>query len=273
MDENELNRRLQEEQEKLAEGEAALAHEAKANNEDDEEANPPSKKQKKIITFDDGSGNIPEWMNDRMLLPIGTLEEELGDVAMTNIPIYRAEGFEDNSSKREVGELRKFCYSVSEMNRKYFATPEEEYEYIHGPPEPLKLDFLGNPKKDKPAVAAKKARNAAIMQNTLWTPDKTTATISEDEFLKIQKQAGGYVNANQPMMGEQPRPVTVRAYVIRGKGLRPIDQSGLCDPYLVVSVPGTDIKFGNSKDRINRTCTPWFYKTFEYKTDCLATVS
>ena len=267
VDENELNRRLQEEREKLAEGEAALAHEAKANNEDDEEANPPSKKQKKIITFDDGSGNIPEWMNDRMLLPIGTLEEELGDVAMTNIPIYRAEGFEDNSSKREVGGYVKFCYSVSEMNRKYFATAEEEYEYIHGPPEPLKLDFLGNPKKDKPAVAAKKARNAAIMQNTLWTPDKTTATISEDEFLKIQKQAGGYVNANQPMMGEQPRPVTVRAYVIRGKGLRPIDQSGLCDPYLVVSVPGTDIKFGNSKDRINRTCTPWFYKTFEYKTD------
>ena len=271
VDENELNKRLQEEQEKVEEEEAAAAAaaalEAKASNEDDEELNRSKKKQKKVATFDDGSGNVPEWMNDRMLLPIGTLEEELGDVAMTNVPIYRAEGFEDNSSKREVGGYVKFCYSVSELRRKYFGSSEEEHEYIHGPPEILKLDYLGNPKKDKPAVAAKKAKNAAIMQNTLWTPDKTTATISEEEFLRIQKQAGGYLNDNQPMMGEQPRPVTVRAYVIRGKDLRPIDQSGLCDPYLVVSVPGTNIKFGNSKERIDRTCTPWFYKTFEYKTE------
>jgi hypothetical protein len=268
VDENESKKRLQEEQEKSEEQEASAALEAKASNdEDDEESKHSRKKQKKIVTFDDGSGNVPEWMNDRMLLPIGTLEEELGDVAMTNVPIYRAEGFEDNSSKREVGGYVKFCYSVSELRRKYFGTPEEEHEYIYGSQEQVKVDFLGNPKKDKPAVAAKKAKNAAIMQNTLWTPDKTTATISEEEFLKIQKQAGGYVNDNQPLMGEQPRPVTVRVYVIRGKDLRPIDQSGLCDPYLVVSVPGTNIKFGNSKDRINRTCMPWFYKTFEYKTE------
>ena len=233
---------------------------------EDEDENRTKKKQK-VPTFDDGSGDIPVWMDGRAFLNIGTVETELGDVSMSCVPIYRAEGFEDNSSKREIGGYVKLCYSVSELRKKNFEHSDEEEEYIHGPEELLKLDFLGNPKKDKPSVAAKKAKNAAIMQNTLWTPDETTATIPDEEFSKIKKQAGGYLNDNQPLMGEQPRPVTVRAYVIRGKGLRPIDQSGLCDPYLQLSVPGTNIVFGSSKDRIDRTCTPWFYKTFEYKTE------
>ena len=65
VDENELNKRLQEEQEKVEEEEAAAAAaaalEAKASNEDDEELNRSKKKQKKVATFDDGSGNVPEW--------------------------------------------------------------------------------------------------------------------------------------------------------------------------------------------------------------------
>jgi hypothetical protein len=64
-----------------------------------------------------------------------------------------------------------------------------------------------------------------------------------------------------------PQEVAVRAYVIRGKNLRPLDPSGLCDPYLKIELSGSRKRFGNRKDHVKETLAPWFYKSFAFTTE------
>ena len=61
--------------------------------------------------------------------------------------------------------------------------------------------------------------------------------------------------------------VQVRAYVVRGKNIRPIDPNGLCDPYIKANLAGTSKSYGARKDHVKETLAPWFYKTITFTTE------
>jgi hypothetical protein len=54
--------------------------------------------------------------------------------------------------------------------------------------------------------------------------------VPRDQFLALQRLVGGGSSALLPQN------VTVRAFIVRGKNLRPLDPSGLCDPYIKVEL-------------------------------------
>jgi hypothetical protein len=75
-----------------AEGEEELASESESESEDEDDT----------VVFDDGTGKIPPWMEGRMMLAGGLLEDELAPLQFMSIPVYHAKGFADNTSEKEL---------------------------------------------------------------------------------------------------------------------------------------------------------------------------
>jgi len=61
-----------------------------------------------------------------------------------------------------------------------------------------------------------------------------------------------------------PKDVFVRVYILRGKGLTPMDNGGASDPYLVVSLGNQRINLRHK--HLDNTLSPEFYESFEFPT-------
>ena len=155
----------------------------------------------------------------------------------------RSKGFADNTSDLVEGGKVKFVCRV---------VPLSEHE--EEPAEKL-LDKGGfNPfgnKKKKEEEAEIERKNAA------YKCEDDAATMPLKDFKKLQRLIGGGSKALLPQS------VIVRAFVVRGKNIRPLDPSGLCDPYMKVDLLGTGKRFGNRRDHVKETLAPWFYKMFQ----------
>ena len=208
--------------------------------------------------FDDGSGAVPEWMVGRSMIVDGTLEDDyLRPLPFVSVPIYRAKGGKDNTSERVVGGKLKFCVRVLPLMETSEAGADADAETL------LKK---GEKEKAKPLIETrrgkqKRALAEAMRRDAAFIADEDGATMPRDQFLALQRLIGGGPSALAP------QEVAVRAYVIRGKNLRPLDPSGLCDPYLKIELAGTRKRFGNRKDHVKETLAPWFYKSFAFTTE------
>ena len=209
--------------------------------------------------FDDGSGSTPEWMVGRSMIVDGTLEDDyMKPLPFVSVDILRAKGGKDNTSERVVGGKLKFCIRVLPLMEATLDDPEllnQEDE----------LDQKGK-SKGKPLLETKRGREKralkeALRKDSAFIADEEGATMPRDQFLALQRLIGGGPSALAP------QEVAVRAYVIRGKNLRPLDPSGLCDPYLKVDLAGTRKRFGNRKEHVKETLAPWFYKSFAFTTE------
>lgn len=197
--------------------------------------------------FDDGSGTVPEFMDGRKMVTDGELEDHMRPLPFITVPIMRSKGFADNTSDLvEGGKLKFVCRVV----------PLSEHE--EEPAEKL-LDKGGfNPfgnKKKKEEEAEIERKNAA------YKCEDDAATMPLTDFKKLQRLIGGGSKALLPQS------VIVRAFVVRGKNIRPLDPSGLCDPYMKVDLLGTGKRFGNRRDHVKETLAPWFYKMFQFTTE------
>ena len=56
----------------------------------EEESSDSDAEQQDAITFDDGTGKLPIWMEGRMILAGGLLEDELRPLQFMSIPVYHA---------------------------------------------------------------------------------------------------------------------------------------------------------------------------------------
>ena len=203
--------------------------------------------------FDDGSGSVPEWMVGRSMIVDGTLEDDyLKPLPFISVPIMRAKGGKDNTSERVVGGKLKFCLRVLPLME---ATGDD-----------ANAETLLAEEKAKPLIETKRGKQKralaeAMRRDAAFIADEEGATMPRDQFLALQRLIGGGPSALAP------QEVAVRAYVIRGKNLRPLDPSGLCDPYLKIELSGTRKRFGNRKDHVKETLAPWFYKSFAFTTE------
>jgi len=213
--------------------------------------------------FDDGSGSVPEWMVGRSMIVDGTLEDDyLRPLPFVSVPIYRAKGGKDNTSERVVGGKLKFCVRVLPLMEASEAGADADAERN----ETLLARGKGEKEKAKPLIETKRGKHKralaeAMRRDAAFIADEEGATMPRDQFLALQRLIGGGPSALAP------QEVAVRAYVIRGKNLRPLDPSGLCDPYLKVELSGTRKRFGNRKDHVKETLAPWFYKSFAFTTE------
>ena len=197
--------------------------------------------------FDDGSGMTPEWMVGRTMVTHGDLEDYMKPLPFITVPIYRAKGFKDSTSERVEGGKLKFALRVLPLMDSYV--------------EPALLE-----KEEKPLIETKRGREKrelkeAMVKDSAFVADEEGATMPRDQFLALQRLVGGGPSALLP------QEITVRAFVVRGKGLRPLDPSGLCDPYLRVELQGTRKRFGSRNDHVKETLAPWFYKMFQFNTE------
>ena len=206
------------------------------------------------FTFDDGTGKIPPWMEGRMILAGGLLEDELTPLNFMSIPVYHAKGFADNTSEKELAGFVKCAVRSLPLT--------EDTSFVA---ENLLDNKLSTRRAFKEVFnkAAKQRRINRVHDQEMsrWEPDETHATQSKDEFLNTQRIAGGGNMANPPTE------VTVRVYVIRGRDLRTSDPTGLCDPYLILNQRGVKKKYGSRDDKVEKTLSPWFYKVFQFRTD------
>ena len=105
------------------------------------------------------------------------------------------------------------------------------------------------------------ALEASTFHRTSHAREDDAATMPLKDFKKLQRLIGGGSKALLPQS------VIVRAFVVRGKNIRPLDPSGLCDPYMKVDLLGTGKRFGNRRDHVKETLAPWFYKMFQFTTE------
>ena len=209
--------------------------------------------------FDDGSGSVPEWMVGRSMIVDGTMEDDyLKPLPFVSVPIYRAKGGKDNTSERVVGGKLKFCLRVLPL-----LETSEPGAGVDGANETL---LSTEKEKAKPLIQTKRGKQKralaeALRRDAAFIADEEGATMPRDQFLALQRLIGGGPSALAP------QEVAVRAYVLRGKNLRPLDPSGLCDPYLKVELSGTRKRFGSRKDHVKETLAPWFYKSFAFTTE------
>ena len=211
-----------------------------------------------VPQFDDGSGSVPEWMVGRSMIVDGTMEDDyLKPLPFVSVPIFRAKGGKDNTSERVVGGKLKFCLRVLPL-----LETSDPRTGADGTNETL----LSEKEKAKPLIETKRGKQKRALaeakrQDAAFLADEDGATMPRDRFLALQRLIGGGPSALAP------QEVAVRAYVLRGKNLRPLDPSGLCDPYLKVELSGTRKRFGNRKDHVKETLAPWFYKSFAFTTE------
>ena len=198
--------------------------------------------------FDDGSGTTPEWMVGRSMVTSGNLEDYMRPLPFITVPIYRAKGFKDSTSDRVEGGKLKFAIRVLPLM-------ETDVE-----PELLEKE------EEKPLIQTKRGKEKrelkeAMVKDSAFVADEEGATMPRKQFLALQRLIGGGPSALLP------QEITVRAFVVRGKDLRPLDPSGLCDPYLRVELQGTRKRFGSRNDHVKETLAPWFYKMFQFNTE------
>ena len=159
--------------------------------------------------FDDGSGTTPEWMVGRSMVTSGTLEDYVRPLPFITVPIYRAKGFKDSTSDRVEGGKLKFAIRVLPLM-------ETDVE-----PELLEKE------EEKPLIQTKRGKEKrelkeAMVKDSAFVADEEGATMPRKQFLALQRLIGGGPSALLP------QEITVRAFVVRGKDLRPLDPSGLC---------------------------------------------
>ena len=202
-------------------------------------------------TFDDGSGQLPDWMDGRMMVTEGTLEDHIQPVPFITIPIMRAKGFADNSSERVEGGRLKCAVRVLPLEEN-----DIEEELLEEESMASKIVGVFSSKAKK-----KREMKEILRKDSAYVADEAGATTPREEFLALQRLIGGGPAALLPQN------VLVRAFVVRGKNLRPLDPSGLCDPYLKVELQGTNKRFGRRGDKVKETLSPWFYKMFQFTTE------
>lgn len=227
-----------------AEEEKELASESESESEDEEDT----------VVFDDGTGKIPPWMEGRMMLAGGLLEDELAPLQFMSIPVYHAKGFADNTSEKELAGFVKCAIRSLPMKEDTSFIAENLFE--SKPSRKRATREMFNRK-------AKQRRIKATHQEEMsrWEVEEEFATMPLKEFTEAQRVAGGG-EYSQP-----PSEVTVRIYVIRGRDLRTSDPTGLCDPYLLVNQRGVRKVLGKREDKVDRTLSPWFYRVFQFQTD------
>jgi hypothetical protein len=197
--------------------------------------------------FDDGSGTVPEFMDGRKMVTDGDLEDYMRPLPFITVPIMRSKGFADNTSELVEGGKVKFVCRVVPLS-------EHEEEPAEKLLEKGGFNPFGN-KKKKEEEAELERKNAA------YKCEDDAATMPLADFKKLQRLIGGGSKALLPQS------VIVRAFVVRGKNIRPLDPSGLCDPYMKVDLLGTGKRFGNRRDHVKETLAPWFYKMFQFTTE------
>lgn len=202
-------------------------------------------------TFDDGSGRLPDWMDGRMMVTDGTLEDHIQPLPFITIPIMRAKGFADNTSERVEGGRLKCVVRVLPLEEQ-----EMEEELLEEETVASKIVGVFSSKARK-----KKEMKAIMRRDEAFVADESAATLPREHFLSLQRLVGGGPAALLPQN------IIVRAFVVRGKNFRPMDPSGLCDPYLKVELQGTNKRFGRRTDNIKETLSPWFYKMFQFTTE------
>ena len=213
-----------------------------------------SESDEETITFDDGTGKIPAWMDGRMIIAGGLLEDELAPLLFMSIPVYHAKGFADNTSEKELAGFVKCALRSVPL--------QEDTTYVA---ENLLQNKVPTRRAMKEAFN-KKAKQRRIdyshkKELARWEMEEEFATMAKSDLLDLQRLAGGGDYA------ADPTEVTVRVYAIRGRDLRTSDPSGLCDPYLIVNQRGLKKKFGKREDKVERTLSPWFYKFYQFTTD------
>ena len=206
------------------------------------------------ITFDDGTGKIPEWMKGRMMIAGGLLEDEIAPLTFMSIPVYHAKDFADNTSEKELAGFVKCALRSVPLT--------EDVSFVA---ENL-LSRKQNKRTTMMEMFNKKAKEQRIEKShrrelARWQPEEEFATMSKEELLETQRLAGG------GDLAAPPTEVTIRLYAIRGRDLRTSDPSGLCDPYLVVNLRGVKKSYGKRDDHVRRTLSPWFYKSFQVSTE------
>ena len=205
-------------------------------------------------TFDDGTGKLPEWMNNRMMLVGGLLEDEIAPLQFMSIPVYHAKDFADNTSEKELsGYVKVAIRSLPMLEEDTFVV-----ENLLDAPVSKKRAFTETFNR-----LAKKKRLEKVHEKELarWRTDEEYATVKKEDFDELQRIAGG------GPLAAPPTEVTVRIYVIRGRDLRTNDPSGLCDPYLQVNQRGLSKRYGKRDEKVMRTLSPWFYKVYQFSTD------
>ena len=220
----------------------------------EEESSDSDAEHQDAITFDDGTGKLPIWMEGRMIVAGGLLEDELQPLQFMSIPVYHAKGFADNTSEKELAGVVKVAIRSLPL--------QEDTSFVA---ENLLENKVNRKRALKEALnkKEKKRRLERIHEEEMarWEPEEDFATMGKDEFLELQRIAGG------GELASAPTEITVRVYVIRGRDLRTSDPTGLCDPYLIVNQRGLKKRHGKREDRVERTLSPWFYKVFQFKTD------
>ena len=254
------NERLREEKaaKQRAEVEAELAARERTGGAGDEFDDQP--------TFDDGTGELPEFMIGRMIATGadgGTLEDHMQPLPFITIPIYRSGrgGFVEHSAHRVEGGKVKFAVRVVPLSER-----EAHDELLDDEP----LDAARGLKKFKGAATkalgkvnvlkAKKQREmrALMREDSKFVPVESMASVKKEDFADLQRLVSGQMDSSR---------ITVRTTIIRGKNMRPLDLSGLCDPYVRIELEGTKKSYGSFKDHVKETLAPWFYKTYEFQTE------
>lgn len=233
-----------------AEGES---DEASETNEE-VEVEPESESEEEAITFDDGTGKLPAWMDGRMLIAGGLLEDELAPMMFMSIPVYHAKGFADNTSEKELAGFVKCAMRSVPLKEDTTFIAENLLQSKMTTRRAMKEAFNKKAKQRRVEYSHKK-------ELARWEMEEDFATMPREELLELQRIAGGGDFA------ADLTEVTVRVYAIRGRDLRTSDPSGLCDPYLIVNQRGLAKKYGKRDEYVERTLSPWFYKVYQFTTD------
>ena len=218
--------------------------------EDDEEPAGPK--------WDDGSGDTPEWMQQRAFLADVQLESYVRPLPFITVPIMRSKGFKDNTTELEEGGVFKFAVRVAPMIVKDDEDEDEDEDEDD--------EEKAKKKKAKPLMETKRMKQKRLLEENArkqakFIVDDEQWTTPDEQWQALRRLIGGGGAALAP------QEVQVRAYVVRGKNIRPIDPNGLCDPYIKANLAGTSKSYGARKDHVKETLAPWFYKTITFTTE------
>jgi hypothetical protein len=218
--------------------------------EDDEEPAGPK--------WDDGSGDTPEWMQQRAFLADVQLESYVRPLPFITVPIMRSKGFKDNTTELEEGGVFKFAVRVAPMIVKDDEDEDEDDDDEE--------EEKAKKKKATPLMETKRMKQKRLLEENArkqakFIVDDEQWTTPDEQWQALRRLIGGGGAALAP------QEVQVRAYVVRGKNIRPIDPNGLCDPYIKANLAGTSKSYGARKDHVKETLAPWFYKTITFTTE------